>query len=96
MGLRTANLGPMDTHSTWLTMIFLSRKRSNTPLTLKGYRGMKGGGSQILVSDTWEEGKNWKLEDTNEPDIAVEKFQTWVTEAEDQGEREGAGVMLRT
>lgn len=48
------------------------------------------------MPDTWEECKNWKLEDTNEPDIAVEKFQTWVTETEDQGEREGTGVMLRT
>lgn len=62
----------------------------------KGIGGWRGGGSQILVPDTWEECKNWKLEDTNEPDIAVEKFQTWVTETEDQGEREGTGVMLRT
>lgn len=50
-----------------------------------------------MVSDTWEVCKNWKLEDTNEPDISVEKFQTWVTETEDQGERKRAqGVMLKT
>lgn len=50
-----------------------------------------------MVSDTWEVCKNWKLEDTNEPDILVEKFQTWVTETEDQGERKRAqGVMLKT
>lgn len=39
-------------------------------MTSKRYGWMKrGGGSQILVPDTWEECKNWKLEDTNEPDI---------------------------
>lgn len=52
-----------------------------------GGAGEGRGGSQILVSDTWEVCKNWKLEGTDELGISVEKFQTRVTETEDQGER---------
>jgi len=50
------------------------QKRKNVT-DLEGLRGNQGrGGSQILVADTWEVCKNWKLEDTDEPDISVENF----------------------